>query len=110
MELRTLDNFVSQNNYFFVPMRNRTNANPELTYSFQGNNIIISTRKIASYVWIYRKVGDNYLPLQLADNYFTLIPGETRTIDIGSTPHGEVYVSCYEIEFNAEKGKSLREE
>ena len=92
-----MDNVVSNNNYFFVPMRLRTNALPDLTYSIQGKTITISTKKIASYVWIYRKVNDNYLPLQLEDNYFTLIPGETRTIDIGNTPHGEIYVTCYEI-------------
>jgi hypothetical protein len=111
MELRTLDNVVSTNNYFFVPMKNRTNAMPELTYAIQGSTLTISTRKIASYVWIYRKLNGNYLPLKLADNYFTLVPGETRTVDIGSTPHGEIYVTCYEIEFNSEKkGKSLRED
>lgn len=101
MELRTLDNFVSINNYFFVPMINRTNAMPELTYQIQGNTLTISTKKIASYVWVYRKLNDNYLPLQLSDNYFTLVPGEIRAIDIGNIPHGEIYVTCYEIEFNA---------
>ena len=112
MDLRTLDNVVSSNNYFFVPMIKRTNAMPELTYSFQGSSLTIFTKKIASYVWIYRKVNDNYLPLQLSDNYFTLIPGESRSIDVGSTPHGEIFVTCFEIEFNSEKRarKSLIDE
>lgn len=103
MDLRTLDNVVSSHNYFFVPMIKRTNAVPELTYSFQGSSLTIATTKIATYVWIYRKVNDNYLPLQLSDNYFTLVPGESRTIDVGSTPHGEIYVTCFEVEFNSEK-------
>lgn len=103
MDLRTLDNVVSSNNYFFVPMKNRTNADPGLTYSFQGNSLTITTKKIASYVWIYRKLNENYLPMNLADNYFTLIPGESRTVDVGSIPHGEIYVTCFEIEFNTEK-------
>jgi hypothetical protein len=89
-------------------MKSRTNALPDLNYSIQGHTLTITTKKIASYVWIYRKLNENYLPLQLEDNYFTLIPGETRSIDIGNTPHGEIYVTCYEIEFNAEKrGKNL---
>ena len=87
-ELFTVDNVVSNHNYFFVPMKSRTNANPDLSYSFQGKKIIITTKKIASYIWIYRKVNDNYYPMNLEDNYFTLAPGETRTIDIGSIPHG----------------------
>lgn len=96
MDLRTLDNVVSSNNYFFVPMKNRTNADPGLTYSFQGLSLTIATKKLATYVWIYRKVNENYLPMNLADNYFTLIPGETRTVDVGNIPHGEIYVTCFE--------------
>lgn len=32
MELKTADNYISNNNYFFVPMVNRTNADPGLSY------------------------------------------------------------------------------
>jgi hypothetical protein len=84
--MRTADNYSSYNNYFFVPMKNRTNADSDLSFFFEGNNIIITAKKIASYVWIYRKKNNNYIALKLEDNYFTLTPGESKIINIGDAP------------------------
>lgn len=56
-------------------MVKRPNLDPGLTYTFSGSNLKITTKRLASYIWIYRKVNTNYLPLKLSDNYFSLIPG-----------------------------------
>jgi len=97
MQLKTVDNYVSNNNYFFQPMKGRYHLNPELTYTLEGTTIKVTAKKIASYVWIYRKKNDRYLAMNLSDNFFTLIPGESRIINIGSVPHGEIFVTCYEL-------------
>ncbi len=70
--LETTENDISSNNYFFVTMKDRPNLIPNLTYNFEGFNLRIKTDKLASYIWIYRKKGDSYIPLNLSNNYFTL--------------------------------------
>lgn len=70
--MNTLGNLQSSNNFFFVPMKERQNLIPQLTYKFGHQSITVSTNRLASYAWIYRKKGNIYLPLKLEDNYFTL--------------------------------------
>jgi len=70
--MTTTGNIVSSNNFFFARMKERPNLPPQLNYQFKDKSIFLSTNSLASYVWIYRKKGNNYLPLKLEDNYFTL--------------------------------------
>ena len=69
-------------------MKNRPNFDPQLTYSIEGSKLTITTKYLASYVWIYRKLNDNYLQMNLSDNYFTMSPGEKVVIDVGDIPRG----------------------
>ena len=88
-------------------MKNRPNSDPELSYQILGNQMTVRSTYLASYVWIYRKKGTEYLPLVLDDNYFTLTPGSSRTVDIGSVPRSEIFVTCYELEFLHEKKQAV---
>ncbi len=63
--INTLGNLQSSNNFFFVTMKDRQNFIPQLTQKFGPQSITVSTNRLASYVWIYRKKGNNYLPLKL---------------------------------------------
>ena len=46
-------------------MKDRQNLVPQLNYQFKAQSIVVSTNRLASYVWIYRKKGNTYLPLKL---------------------------------------------
>lgn len=87
-DLRTADNVVSSNHYFFVPMKSRPIVDPNITYTFQGSNMRLISQKLATYVWIYRKRNDNYLGMRLEDNFFHLNPAEEKIVAIGNVPHG----------------------
>ena len=70
--LTTTQNISSSHNYFQLPMKDRLNLKPDLTLKIVNQEIVISTNTLASYVWIHRRQGATYTPLQLAENYFTL--------------------------------------
>ena len=84
-----------------MPPKQRPKSVPVLNYYVDKvNNLIITTDRLATYVWIYQRKNNSYLPLHLSDNYFTLLPNETKSINVGNAPHGEIFVTCYEIEKN----------
>ena len=70
-------------------MKNRTIVDPGLTYEYikTTKSVKVTAKNLATYVWIY-----SYLPQKdkhfaftnIEDNYFTLLPGESRTISLGS--------------------------
>lgn len=76
-------------------MAKRQNAWPDLRYNIDGTKLRLTAKKIASYVWIYRIKNGRYLPMQLLDNFFILLPNEEKMIDIGDVPKEEVFVTCY---------------
>jgi len=69
-------------------MKNRTIMNPELTYEYSkiNNTLKLSTKYLATYVWIYSysiRNDKHYAFKNIEDNYFTLLPGESRIIKLG---------------------------
>jgi hypothetical protein len=76
-------------NFFFTNMKNRTIVDPVMTYEYikATKSVKVTAKNVATYVWIY-----SYLPQKdkhfafknIEDNYFTLLPGETKMINLGS--------------------------
>ncbi len=76
-------------NFFFTNMRNRTIVDPGLTYEYIKANktVKVTAKNLATYVWIYSYLPQknrHYALKNIEDNYFTLLPGESRNINVGS--------------------------
>lgn len=74
-------------NFFFTKMKNRVIVDPQLTYTYlkESNSVKVSVKNVATYVWVYGydEVNDlHYAFKNIQDNYFTLLPGQTRTIKL----------------------------
>ena len=60
--------------------------------------------KLATYVWVFMKNSKGeYSALHLDENYFTLTANRKKTISVGSLSGEQLFVTCYELEVNAEK-------
>ena len=81
-KLTTTTNIISNNNYFMIPMKERPNLTPDLKYTISGKSITISTNRLASYIWIFRKNQNGFVSLKVSDNYFTLTANEVKTVFI----------------------------
>ena len=85
-------------------MKHRPNLIPDLKVTKSGKDLTLSTNRLASYVWIYRVDNGQHLPLHLSENYFTMTANTTKTIEVGDVPMKQLEVTCFELEFQAEKG------
>ena len=84
-------------------MKHRPNYAPEIKMERNGKDLVLSTNKLASYVWVYQVLNSKHIPLHLSENYFTMTANTSKTISVGDVPTNQLYVSCFELEFEAEK-------
>lgn len=89
VNMTCIEKVSSSYNFFFTSMKNRNIVDPGLSYEYIKANktVKVSAKNLATYVWIFSYVplrNKHYAFKNIEDNYFTLLPGESRVISLGT--------------------------
>lgn len=99
LSLRLLqgDSLLSSNIVFFVSPKHLQLKEPEIKYSVSENNGKIKIEVSASHFAAFVELGIKNNYARFSDNFFHLIPGEIKTVDVVSTgtPHNEIRGKLY---------------
>ena len=108
VEMKCIEKMSSVYNFFFTSMKNRSVVDPGLSFEYLKVNksVRVSAKNLATYVWVYSYIpgkDKHYALKNIEDNYFTLLPGESRTVGLGefeaeAEAEAGIAVTCYEIE------------
>ena len=96
------------NTYYFGRPKSTQNKSPTLKIEQQNNKLVISSDRLARWVYLYRKDG---VSMKLNQNYFDILPQSSVTIDIPESLNlSQIYYMEYYTENNRLQNLQLLED